>query len=174
MSRERARNRADAIADLRDDVVDVMATLGGDFDKRIKELQVLRKELSEREQAAKTLEQATEIKREADEYSSKIRKEAESINNTADSRIEAADVRDLELRSREESLKSREGALMRNADELDKVSADFKVFEARTSSNLRARELVVEEREAKLAAQMSEISDLRAKLNERLRALGTL
>ena len=134
---------------LREEVLNLAAVLPGDIGDRARELIALKEELANMRGIVATFEGVVAAKREADEYAANVRKEAEQATAAAAAREAAAMHYELDLRAKEQSLTSREAMLLKNAEELDKLESEFKVFEEKTSANLRERELVVEERESR-------------------------
>lgn len=170
----RERNRADAVAVFREDMLAVMATLGGEFDTRIRELTGLKKELDARSEAVRTVEEAAVIRTSAEEYAKALRDSANKREADVTKRDAATTHYEEDLRRREAQLKQQTDALVHNAGELEQLEKDFTSYTTSMKSELAAREQVVKEKELKLAAEMAEVGDLRVKLNERVRALSEI
>lgn len=172
--RERERNRADAIADFRSEMAAVVATLTGDFDSRIKELQKLKKEVTEQERRVKTLKEAEQIKQEAGSYSVKVRAEMDELRKSVEAREAALKSYEVDLRSTESRLRAREETLAHGVKELEKLTSEFNSHVIVMRASLTSREDAIAEKEKQVAAHLSEVADLRAKLSERLRALNAV
>lgn len=174
MSRHGERNRADALADFRTEMATVVVALSGDFDKRIKELQALKKELGEHEQIVRTVEEAERIRQAANDHSAKVYAVIDDTKANIKLRSDAVEQREQQLRSVEQSLRAREEALMKSAEDLDVLSASFTAHVSKTEAVLRDRETKLLETEGEVAAHMAEVSELWSKLNERLQSLASV
>lgn len=172
--RNRERNRVDAVADIREDMIAMLATLGGEFDSRIKQLQDLRKEIKARQAVELTLKQAEDIKTSAVKEAEQIRMQAR--DTLLDAQKRAAELEDKatqvtrlhrEAVEKEKSVAEREAKLTAMREEWDKIKAD-------AIENITARSKTIEQREAQLDKEIRETAETRRKLDERLKALGSV
>jgi chromosome segregation ATPase len=181
MSRERERNRADAIASFRTEMLEVMATLGGEFDSRIKELQVRKKEIDDYEDAKALIAKAVEVRTLLAQETAAAKAQAADILDQANNQLKTVtrqqgDLKSLatQLNSKDENLRLREATMEKTIAEFSKTKADAEV-------SITARGNAIQQREAKIAADQAVVQTLKAqlserlqKLDERLKLLGTL
>lgn len=168
------RSRADAAAAFREDLLAMIATLGGEFDSRIKELQKLKREMDERNEARMTLEQAQHTLDAAAKQAADIRMEASLQLDRVNKQMEQfkeqqAKVTALarEAKAAQEDIAVREKALTAARSEFDRVKAD-------ALADLSRRGDEVSKREAAADKLMNELDDKRRRLDERLKQLGTI
>lgn len=165
------RNRADAMASLREDVVAMIATMSGEFDARIKELRALKRELDASETARLTMEQAKELMDKAHVYDSSVKATAEEYHQKFEKMSEGLEARERALSAALADLGRREGALV---SALEQATMDAQRFEARSASASQAleeRAIRLAKGEAELAAARVEVDSLKHDLNKRLDSL---
>jgi len=164
----RQRNRADAAAAIRADVVAAIATLGGEFDARIKELNRLLKSITDQQTVSRTVSEAEEILASAKRYDAEVKARVEDgLANLGKVSVK--------LDEREKSLEGREAVVRDAADNikvrselLEKREREFDARAANADIALNERAGRLSKSEAALATERAEVTALKRDLNDRL------
>jgi len=171
MADVRERNRADAIAKVREEMLGLMATLDGEFDSRIKDLNAARRAYEEAEGAANTKAQADELLASAKRYDAEVKKRAEEGIVKLGMMSAELDDRENKVRASLNDLEKREASLRESAAEFKSDVKESAEQMATKQRELEERERDLSKRSAVLADAEAENQRLRGILNERLEGL---
>ena len=161
----RQRNRVDAMADFRDDMKAMMATLSGDFDSRIAELKKLKKEIADKKGAATTAEEANAIMAKAKAFEQSLKKASEQAALTAGTEAKRLEDKSIDI-------VKREIALAKGIDDLAHAEKKFADGKELFTKDAAARVLELDKRQDAITLRETELSTERASLAKIQAALG--
>ena len=167
----RERNRADAMAEFRKDVIAYVATANGEFDTRIDQLIKLKSEISTMEGAKRSVEEAARILREAKEFEAQIKIGAEQAALTAGFEAEKLSKESERLNSKSLDVAQRESALARGLDDLTRDRQRFDGEMASGHESIARRQEELDTLRQQLSNERDEVIALKRDLNNRLEAL---
>ena len=167
----RQRNRADAMADFREDMKALMLTLSGDFDSRIAELKKLKKEIHNAQSSIATVAEANAIMAKAKAFDDSLQSAAEQAALNAGTEAKRLEDKSNEMAKRElelakglDNLAIAEKKFAKEKELLTKDAADQTIA-------LDKRALDLSLRESALKQETEVIAKLKIQLAARLEAL---
>lgn len=167
----RERNRADAMASLREDLLLLVAAMSGEFDSRIDELVKVRNELRARKDAATTLDEANKVLEKAKAYEAGVMAKAAEYDKKFKTLSENVAKQETIVNAAMDDLKRREAELVRMSDDLIKRTKEFDAHSVVIEAALKNRAEKLEKGEAALTIERAEVASLKETLNSRLDAL---
>ena len=170
----RQRNRVDAMADFRDDMKAMMATLSGDFDSRIAELKKLKKEIADKKAVVATVEEANAIMAKARAFEDSLQSAAEQAALNAGT--EAKRLEDLAKGQSKHTaeLQAREAALAAAEKKFADGKELFTKDAAARALELDRRQDAITLRETELSTERALLAKTQATLTARLEALSKI
>jgi len=167
----RQRNRVDAMADFREDMKALMATLGGDFDSRIAELKKLKKEIHNAQSSIATVAEANAIMAKAKAFDDSLQSAAEQAALNAGTEAKRLEDETKALAQREEAATKGLAKLTELEKKFVKEKELFAKDAADQTIALDKRALDLSRRESALEQETGAVAKLKVQLATRLEAL---